>query len=227
MSNRPPAICLDLDGTLIDIRERYYAIYSRLAQALGCEPTGKLEYWRRRRRGVPADALLAGLDAPARELFSQRWRFSIESPDCLALDTPIAGALDTLEQLSRRYRPVLVTLRRNRNALLEQLRNLGFAGLFAAILSPSTGAGSPESKAFLIRRQSLGAAPAAIIGDSEADIEAAQALGVPSVCVLSGIRDRQFLSALSPNHIIDSVAILPSFLEGANPWDPVAFPGSI
>ena len=51
------------------------------------------------------------------------------------------------------------------------------------------------------------------MGDSEADIAAGKQLGIPVVCVDSGIRARPFLEALKPNLIIDILGQLPAVIE--------------
>jgi phosphoglycolate phosphatase len=44
-----------------------------------------------------------------------------------------------------------------------------------------------------------------IIGDTESDVKAGQILGLRTVAVTCGIRTKEFLQALNPDHIIDSM----------------------
>ena len=53
---------------------------------------------------------------------------------------------------------------------------------------------------------------ATVIGDSEADVEAARDLGIESVCVSSGVRSRQYLDELEPDEVLNTIVQLPRIL---------------
>ena len=45
-----------------------------------------------------------------------------------------------------------------------------------------------------------------MVGDTEADILAAQRVGIPAIAVLSGIRDREQLERYQPDYIVENLA---------------------
>ncbi len=53
----------DLDGTLIDISEKYYRVYNDILTEAGFSTIGKKEYWDAKRHKVPEDQILAMTNA--------------------------------------------------------------------------------------------------------------------------------------------------------------------
>ena len=47
--------------------------------------------------------------------------------------------------------------------------------------------------------------PGVVIGDTEADVMAATALGYRSIAVSSGTRDRDILAQQEPDHLVDDL----------------------
>ena len=58
---------------------------------------------------------------------------------------------------------------------------------------------------------------AAVVGDSEADVEAARDLGIESVCVTSGVRSRRYLDELEPDEVVNTIVQLPRILPTPQP----------
>ena len=208
---------LDLDGTLVDVRRRHYLAYADTLLELGVTPLADRHYWTQRRRGARTFDLLSGCRHSQRQRFVETWLKRIESPEYLRLDTLIPGAIAALGCLAERYDLVLITLRRDGDSLKEQLARLGLTRLLSRVYWRMDCAGT-SSKAQLIRRVSPGvAAPSLVVGDSEADIEAARELGIQSVCVTTGVRNRSYLEAVGAHHVIRSISRLPELL--LSPWD--------
>jgi phosphoglycolate phosphatase-like HAD superfamily hydrolase len=93
--------------------------------------------------------------------------------------------------------------------LIEQLDDLSLLDLFAEVRCRSE---EPEAtKTDLLRNVHKGSGT--VIGDSEADVEAARELGLTSICVTTGVRSRRFLEALGADEIIPSVTQLPAALS--------------
>jgi phosphoglycolate phosphatase-like HAD superfamily hydrolase len=57
--------------------------------------------------------------------------------------------------------------------------------------------------------------PAVVIGDTEADVAAAHALGYLSVAVASGIRDRDVLARDDPGYLVDGIGDVEDALRRA------------
>jgi phosphoglycolate phosphatase-like HAD superfamily hydrolase len=56
--------------------------------------------------------------------------------------------------------------------------------------------------------------PAAVVGDTEADMGAARALGLAAVGVTTGLRNRGFLVAAGAEVVVDRIGRVPAVLEG-------------
>ena len=228
MNERPPVLCLDLDGTLLDIREKYHRLHRRIATDLGRQALSWDTFWARKRRGVPLEALLPDWEEAARQEYAQRWLGEIELPLYTRFDRLVPGARHCLVRLGREFELVLVTLRRDGQELRRQLRHLGIDQLFSRLLVSGDHGAAELTKAQLLglivppgERRSI------VVGDSEEDVWAARAMRSPVIAVLSGMRDRAFLAALSPDLIIESVAQLPAALQFALSSPPAGSRGSL
>jgi len=198
------AFFVDLDGTIIDPWSRYFSVYSDILQNMGIQPLDFFRFVEMRRKGIPTVQLLQGVEEKEKSFFTQQWDSLIESKEYLVMDRPFTGSIDALSYLKARSNLVLVTLRKNRANLLDQIRALSLDEYFETILSQSPHV-SPQ-KAPLIRR-SCDTLPefGYIIGDSEADVLAGKELNLPTISVTSGIRSRDFLSGFFPDYIIEGI----------------------
>ena len=218
MSEGPPVLYLDLDGTLLDIREKYHRLHRRIAADLGRQALTWDTFWARKRRGGTLDDLLPDWEETARREYAKRWLGEIELPLYTRFDRLVPGARHSLVRLGREFELVLITLRRDGRELRRQLRHLGLDQLFSHLLVSGDHGGANLTKAQLL---SLAVPPekrkSIVVGDTEEDVLAARAMRAPVIAVLTGMRDRAFLAALSPDLIIESVAQLPAALQSALP----------
>ncbi len=204
----------DLDGTLIDVRRRHYAAYIDTARELSLTPLSEQEFWKERRGGAATEDLIGHVRDSDRQRFTERWRSRTDAPSYVRLDTLIPGARATLASLRESYELVLVTLREDRKTLLDQLDELSLTKFFTAIYSRD-GQDESTSKAKLIQLFGGGDEDAAVIGDSEADLEAARELGIDSVCVTTGVRSRRYLDELGPDELLGNITELPRILPAS------------
>ena len=110
-------IYLDLDGTLVDVQDRYCRLHTDIARGLGFQPIPSDRFWAQKRRGAPLEMILSDWDEPARRAYNRLWLASIEAPDYLGFDRLVPGTLEAVETLTQRFRLVVVTMRRNGNEL--------------------------------------------------------------------------------------------------------------
>lgn len=205
----------DLDGTLVDVRKRHYAAYADTMRELGLTPLPEQTYWDARRDGASNADLMGSVDAEYQSRFAEKWLERVESPSYVRLDTLIPGARATLAALRESYELVLVTMRQDRASLLEQLDELSLRKFFSAVYSRD-GSDEPQSKSKLIRLFGNSVRDGAtVIGDSEADVEAARDLGIESVCVTSGVRSRRYLDGLEPDEVVSTIVQLPRILPAS------------
>jgi len=204
-------LLFDLDGTLLDVRARHYAVYATLVKELRAEPHTESIFWRRRRAGASAAQLLPELPPGASEQFTRRWLEEIESPRNLRLDVPYGGAIRALRRLAERHRLVLITLRRDPEALDRQLEETGLGAFFQSVVS--SGAGRLMRKAELWPRDRASGATV-VVGDSEADVELATDLGAAGIFVTFGMRSPGFLKNRGATCLSNSLAGVVNALDG-------------
>lgn len=200
---------MDLDGPILDTRRRHHACYARILGEEGCLPLDLLAYWRLKRRRTGVEQVLARSRCVAISSsgFERKWLRLIEQPALLALDVVQPGALETLRRWNGQgFHMVLASMRRNRRSASEQVRKLGIAELFQSVRfsSPDSGPrGKAESVTSVMPHDSSGKV---WIGDTEADVVAAQIAGFRSIAVSCGIRSRRLLLELEPHLVVPRLA---------------------
>ena len=151
---------------------------------------------------------LSGLSIDEKATYLKLFIDRIESQEELGADELFKDSLHTLEQLrANNNKLYLLSLRRNADALEWQIEYLGIRYLFEKILSghSDTKEGTLLKKADIVRQTVDDPSEVVIIGDTEADIAAAQQLGATSIALMSGIRNEEFLSAMQPNYLVDGI----------------------
>jgi phosphoglycolate phosphatase len=206
----------DLDGPLLDVSPRYIALHRAL---LGEASMSGPAYWERKRAACPEETILAEVGATDRPLYLRRRLELIETREYLTFDRPWPWARAILALLSTAHPLVLVTARSRRPLLLEQLDRLGLAPFFHEVLSAASQRVDQQKAALMrdyLNRHGLPHKGHAIIGDTEADIGAGRLLGLRTVVVLSGIRNRELLLRAEPDHLLSDIRELPLIVE--SPW---------
>ena len=151
---------------------------------------------------------LSGLSIDEKDRYLKLFIDRIESQEELGVDELFKDSLRTLEQLrANNNKLYLLSLRRNADALDWQIEHLGIRHLFEKILSghSDTKEGTLLKKADIVRQTVDNPSEVVIIGDTEADVAAAQQLGATSIALLSGIRNEEFLSVMCPNYLVDGI----------------------
>lgn len=207
---------LDLDGTLLDISEKYYQIYNEgIGQSN--EPFNKFLFWELKRKGLDDTTIFEIMRFNINIDSFREWKKQvIESEKFLAFDTLHPSTLDLLHTLSKKYKLVLITMRKRRKSLINQIESLGINNYFQEVLSSNESYENTDGKelktslihSFLATKQK-----AIIVGDSNADIISGNKLGLFTVAVLSGIRNYDYLKKLSPSYIIPSIYHLPTIIN--------------
>jgi phosphoglycolate phosphatase len=203
-------LIFDLDGTLLDVRRRHFAVYSHVLRELGQPPIPEAEYWRRRRDGEGTLSVVSDLPGDIVSRFRAAWLDRIESRHYLALDRPYAEVRGVLTELRRDHRLVLVTLRRDAVALAWQLSEMRLMSFFKEVVSPLHYTPSRKSE-LLPCWYPIG--ETWVIGDSEADIELAGDLGAKCICLSHGVRSPDFLRERGATLIAPSLSELPALLS--------------
>ena len=192
----------DLDGTLIDTRQRLYTLFRDLT---GCSLSYDA-YWHLKAQELKQKEMLThvryhgDLDA-----FRRLWLQNIESQDYLDKDTLVDNAEEILRHLSAvGCQMYIVTNRQFIEPLLRQLRTLEIYHYFAQILTTA----QKCTKSELIQQNGIIFTPSrtVFIGDSAEDMDAAKALGIASVLIA---KENKTITA---THYIKEIAELKNIL---------------
>jgi phosphoglycolate phosphatase len=238
--SQPMTVFCDFDGPIVDVSDRYYSTY-RLALAdtvelyheqdmtLPVQLLSKQQFWQMKQDRVPdiEIAMRSGLHGEQIEVFLGRVSEIVNQPALLYKDKIQPGVSWALALLhSQGVRLVLVTLRCQSEAT-QILQNYGLARLFSGIYGTEIADAAYKNYAELktqllakaIAEQSFCAGhPASVwmVGDTEADILAGQALEIPTIALTCGIRSCSRLKKFQPTRIATDLLSTAHYLLGMN-----------
>jgi phosphoglycolate phosphatase-like HAD superfamily hydrolase len=210
----------DFDGPIMDVSERYYRVYQ-----LGLEQVGrpgqplrqltKGEFWDLKRAQVPERHIgrLSGLDDVQAEAFARYRRETVHTLPFLKYDRPVPGAIATLERIQDLGIDLVVMTMRRVRELDDALERYNLDRFFSSdrrycLSNDYVKTTDVQDKPRLMARALTELSPAThwMIGDTEADLAAAQQHHINAIAVLSGIRNRDRLAAHHPHFIVDNLA---------------------
>ena len=175
-------IYIDLDGTVVDVYDRYCGILNEYLAPQGLS-IPREDYIRMRHDGVnekDMPHLLLGREADFED-YHQFKHQRLESPQWLATDR-IIGDVNLLKDYPCKF--VLITQRNNKENALTQIANLGLDKVFDEIVVVKPLAGG-NSKAEYLRDKTT--PYDCIIGDSKTELECARILGIKGCFVPTGL----------------------------------------
>jgi len=234
----PLTVFCDFDGPIVDVSKRYYTTY-KLAladtwsayQAQGIAlPIQQLEpqqFWQMKQDRVADEdiALRSGLQGEQFDFFIARVLEIVNQPLLLHLDKLQPGVRWALARLhSQGIRLVLVTLRCQEQAT-QILRNYGLTRLFSGIYGTYDDQAAYRNN-IEVKQQRLAQAlteqvcfslhPQSVwmIGDTEADLLAAQAVSIPTIALTCGIRSYRYLQQFQPTHTCYDLLTAADYLLG-------------
>ncbi len=213
--NCKDSLLLDLDGPLLDVSERYYRVYKKIIEKIGGRPLNKKTYWgRKRKKSGLAEILEASAVSKNKcSFFRKEWLAYIEKRPYLCYDRVWPHTRGMLDKLRRRHRIILITMRRSPLNLNWQLRRLNLDGYFDSVLCRGNNQGGWRVKYDLVRTSGLRYPGSFLIGDTEIDILAGKKLGVKTIALLCGIRNKDILKDYKPEHIFNSLKELTRVLD--------------
>lgn len=198
------AFAFDLDGTLIDCAPRQVRLAEALLAEHGADPIDPERFWACKRAGASTrDALeRLGVEPGMAATVHRAWVERVEQPRWLAHDRLLPGAREVLERVREAgLIPMILTARRDGESVAGQVRDLGLSALVAEVAVVDPARVATEKAAWLRSRR-----PAAYVGDSESDAEAARVAGVPFGAVACGQRDAAYLRARGAEPVAEDTA---------------------
>lgn len=199
-------VVFDLDGTLLDVWARYFAVFNALSFSHGYS----FNQYREMKRRLRLDTKVAqALGTSLPEDYSVRKRILLESDEMLGLDKPIISS-ERLKKWATSNSGIIVTKRRNTASAIAQLDRIGLANIFdeVVILDPEEGKSKTD---WVKERQSFGLCCwDAVIGDGPEDVMLGRHLGIETVFVESGLYLLEHVKGY--NSAVKSVADANGFL---------------
>ena len=224
-------IFTDFDGPIMDVSERYYQVYlycldkiRKPHQVVTTLP--KTEFWELKRSQVPEKeiAKISGFaDEKQSIAFAHLRRATVHTDPYFEYDQLIESAIPALEKAKQSGVDLAVMTMRRRRELEPVLDKYDLRRFFSSdrifcldddyIKTVDT---QDKPKLMKLAQANLPEVQQQwMIGDTEADIIAAQTYDVPVIGVLSGIRNQAQLEKYKPNQILPN--LLSSITRILNP----------
>ena len=193
-------IALDLDGTLLDCKERQSLLAASLCRASGIVLNIEL-FWSAKREGATTTSAILeqGIDVAFATKLSKLWTTHVESEAWLQMDRLFPGVMRALQDARKLgIRLHLVTARTNECALRRQLHWLSIDPFFdhVEVVCPREAA-QQKAKYLSVSMPDL------YIGDSETDAIAAKAAQIRFLAVTSGQRSAAYLQSRTDINVKD------------------------
>lgn len=189
-------IYCDMDGTIVSYHDRFYIIYSIACCKVGMKPLSRSEWFECRRQGIPT------YTKEEHDKISPIFEELFESPDYLCFDRLISGMDNVINILQKKYKIHIVSFRSKKYNLLNQLEEYGIKNVNTIIQGFSSGTVVDE-KANMIQKV-IPNPSGFIIGDTQYEVTAGQRLGLKTIAVTWGDKDRETLQKYNPDFIVDS-----------------------
>jgi phosphoglycolate phosphatase len=220
----PKAVLFDLDGTLVDSLPDIHAALNETLTSLG-EPPFPLEaVGHMVGAGVQVliarayDALDKPLDPATRDKIAERY-LAIYAARSTELTTLNAGASDAVRLLAERGIALGVVTNKPGIETDAILSHFGLAERMAVVVGGDAGPRKkPEPDLLVFACRQLGIEPheALFVGDSENDVDAAKAAGMPVVAMRGGYTAKG-ADALGADLVLDRLDAIPDHLDALRP----------
>ena len=214
-------IFTDFDGPIMDVSERYYQVYLYCLKKI-CLPEqivktlSKSEFWELKRSQVPEKdiANISGFtDDKQQVAFAHLRRATVHTDPYFTYDRLFENAIPALEKAQNEgYDLAVMTMRRRRELepVLDQYNLSRFfkSGRIFCLDDDYVKTIDTQDKPKLMKiaQASLPEVDEQwMIGDTEADILAAQSYHIPVIAVLSGIRNQTQIEKYRPRTVLTNL----------------------
>jgi phosphoglycolate phosphatase-like HAD superfamily hydrolase len=211
-------IFTDFDGPIMDVSERYYQVYlyclDKIRKPQQVVTTlSKSEFWELKRSQVPEKEIanLSGFDNEKQCIaFAHLRRATVHTNPYFAHDRLIDSSIPALEKAQQSGIDLAVMTMRRRSELDPVLNKYNLRRFFKSdrifcLDDDYVKTVDTQDKTKLMQTAQANLPKVEqqwMIGDTEADIIAAQTYNVPAIAVLSGIRNLTQLEKYKPNQIV-------------------------
>ena len=220
-------IITDFDGPIMDLSDRYYHVYQLCLQKVkqpnqSIKILPKAKFWAYKQAQVPEQqvGIESGLTTTQAEVFKQMRDRHAHQLQYLSLDRVVPGSISALEKVQASGIELLVMTLRRTCELTPAFTQYNLAQFFPphhryCLPDDYQKHGDVQAKTQLMVQALTELKPEPntwMIGDTEADIIAAQTHNIRVIGVLSGIRDRDRLEQYQPDQIVPDLAAAVEFI---------------
>lgn len=191
-------IFFDLDGTLINSKNRLYVLF----QTLVPQSTFSYDdYWALKHQKINhQQILLTYFPQVDFDMFNQKWLAQIETKEMLDLDFLYKDAISVLTNLKQKHELFVLTARQNKDNLLYELKKLGIFDYFNDVFLTE----HKKNKDELIAHLNL-SPDDILIGDTGYDIDIAKSCNIKSIAITHGFLPVNILKEYKPDVLIDNL----------------------
>lgn len=237
LSSSQLTIFCDLDGPLIDVSQRYYKTYQlalaetqvhvqALGKPLALTPLSLAQFWRMKQAKRPdiEIAYLSGLTGEHLDFFLAQVQSLVNQPILLREDRLQPDVHFALEQLLVQGAQLAVVTLRCQEQVVQILQQYNLTHFFKFIRGTQDTQAAYKNyavhKQALLREamEAMGISSHQqmwMIGDTEADVLAAQAMKVKTIALTCGMRNYSFLEGLRPTSIKNNLTDATQFISKA------------
>ncbi len=214
-------IIFDLDGTLIDVRERYYAVFCECCAVINISPLSKEKYLNLKRKGKKDSEILQEeyhLSSDEIINLKQYRNFILEESRYLDLDRLHESVRPLLAELQqKKYELVILSLRDNIDNGINQLKKLGIFNCFSTVIFTGSITDVKHHADRKYQRLIEHFLPHDFegeyyVGDTATDIETSNKLGTKMILVSWGLDDMKRLDKSKISFIVENFADLRKIL---------------
>ena len=202
---------LDLDGTVLDSTEFFFAAFAHTAATFDFLIPSREESLKL--VGPPLEQLYAQFsDAPMAELCDTHRSFQERNLNLIAA---FEGAGAALAQLRERGIAIAAVTTRSNRTSRDSLANAGLLAFFDAVVSAEDSPyhkPDPAPLRIALERLNRGSFGAVMVGDTAADIGAGKALGIPTIGVTYGFAGPA-IADHHPDELIHHIRELPATIS--------------
>lgn len=184
-----PFLVLDLDGTLIDISEKFKFVFSQIT---GSDRTNCELFWNLRKEGFSSKQILENhfREVKDERSFGLEWNSLIEEESVISYDTLFPDTKFFLQTMSHAFTLILCTARKQADTLHRQLLNLDINEYFSEVIATK----GALTKALVLHHKfsTMDYLPYGyMVGDTVEDINSGFEIGFRTGGILTGLTDRR------------------------------------
>lgn len=216
IKNNIRAILLDLDGTLVDTRSRFYLVFNKSLEKFNLPTVSRKVFDNLYTNAFLEKLVTNGLQIQFWDYFLEDYS-NISSPD----EFMIPGSKQALSELKKRGMNIGVVTGRiaSVESVWSELKKYNLDQFIDVVFTRTKGQNKnayyfSKEQNLLEALDTLGYKPfeSMFVGDHIADIRSGKRIGAIAVAVLSGGIKKEILAREKPDLIIESVAKLPSVI---------------